>query len=82
MNKLDRNDYDLIEAFESAAKILAPHHDEMHKIDTDQFMRGGLDLCDITDYFRIHHSDWFGGMAEIIGATIDIGLDYDLGEEE
>lgn len=74
MNKLDKNDYDLIEAFETAAKILVPHADQMHQIDTDNFMRGGLNHSDLSDYFRIHEGDWEGGMAEVISATIEQGI--------
>lgn len=74
MNNLDKNDYDLIEAFENAAKILAPHHDEMHSINTDEFIRGGLDLSDLNDYFRMNHTEFHEGMAQIIGATLELSI--------
>ena len=78
MSKIDKNDQDLIDAFIKAAKRLAPHQDDLHTIDTDAFIRGGLDLSDIEDYFYTTHGEYLGGAASIIGAAI--ALDIDLGE--
>ena len=76
MSKLDRNDLELIEDFQNQAKALAPHHPELHdNIDPDAFERGGLSLSDIEDYIFTTHGEYLGGMAAIINATIDLGID-------
>ncbi len=74
MNKLTRADRALIKEFERVAKILVPMSDQMHEIYIDKFMRGGLDHCDLSDYFRIHEGDIECGMAEVISETIKQGI--------
>jgi len=74
MNKLTRADIALIKEFERVAKILLPVFDQMHEIHLDKFVRGGLDHCDFSDYFRIHEGEFESGMAEVISETIKQGI--------
>ena len=72
--KLDRMDLDLIEGFIEAAKILAPHQEELHTIDPAAFRRRGLGDDDLVDYF-FAQSEYLGGAASIIVATMALGID-------
>jgi hypothetical protein len=71
---IDDHDRELIADFTRQARALIPHQSDLHRIDAERFSRGGLSLSDIEDYF-FNTSEYLGGMAAVIGATIDAGLD-------
>ena len=74
MSNLNRNDDILIDAFIEHARALMPHQDDLHDIDPERFIRGDISLQDIEDYF-FHQSEYLGGMAAVINATIEAGIE-------
>ena len=72
--RLDRFDYILIEDFIAAAKVLAPHQEELHTIDPAAFRRSRLDASDLEDYF-FSRSEYLGGAASIITSAMALGIE-------
>jgi len=73
-SELTQQDHELIDEFIRQARALAPHQPDLHDIDHNRFVRGNLSHGDIEDYF-FSDSEYLGGMASIILATIAAGID-------